>query len=73
MPQRPETKSDLIAMLKGHPGWEALKEEFERKINEQLDLVTTTQLYDQKSIGRHNVALGKIEAYREILRHPNSF
>ena len=70
---RPESKRDLIVMLTGHPGWEALKEEFERKINEQLDLVTTTHLHDQKSVGRHNVSLGKIEAYREVLNFPKSF
>lgn len=60
-------------MLNGNPGWEALKEVFEAKIEEQLDLVTTTHLHDQKSVGRHNASLGKIEAYREILRFPKSF
>ena len=59
-------------MLNGNPGWEALKEVFEAKIEEQLDLVTTTHLHDQKSVEAQCVPR-KIEAYREILRFPKSF
>ena len=68
--QRPQHKEDLIASLRDHPGWRALKEEFEKRIKDQLDQICVAQLHDQKSIGKHNVSVGKVAAWREVLDFP---
>ena len=57
----------LLAEVKNGPGWSALKDFVEERIEEQLTQVTVHQLFDQKSVGKHNVAIGKIQALREIL------
>jgi len=31
MAGRPESRADLLAMLKTHPGWNALKDEFDKR------------------------------------------
>ena len=57
----------LLNELKNSPGYQTLVASIEKKKEEQLDQVVVSQLFDQKSVGRHNVAVGKIQAYKEIL------
>ena len=57
----------LLAELKNNAGYRPLVAMLEKKKAEQLDQVVVSQLFDQKSVGRHNVAVGKIQAYKEIL------
>lgn len=49
------------------PGYKPLMALLEKKIEEQLDQVTVNQLFDQQSVGKHNVAIGKIQAFKEIV------
>ena len=53
--------------LQNSPGYKPLMALLEQRIQEQLDQVTVNQLYDQQSVGRHNVSIGKIQAFKEIV------
>ena len=55
-----------LTELKNSPGYKPLMAILEKKIEEQLDQVTVNQLFDQQSVGKHNVAIGKIQAFKEI-------
>ncbi len=57
----------LLAELKNSPGFIPLVAILNKKKEEQLDQVVVGQLFDQKSVGRHNVAVGKIQALIEVL------
>tara|TARA_Y100000296_G_C5164128_1_gene253570 strand:+ start:536 stop:751 length:216 start_codon:yes stop_codon:yes gene_type:complete len=57
----------LLSELKHSPGCKPLVAMLEKKKEEQLDQVVVTQLFDQKSVGRHNVAIGKIQVLQELL------
>ena len=57
----------LLLELRNSPGYKPLVGLIEKKITEQLDQVVVAQLFDQKSVGRHNVAVGKVQALREVL------
>jgi|TARA_Y100000310_G_scaffold2511_2_gene3233 hypothetical protein len=57
----------LLSELKHSPGYKPLVAMLEKKKEEQLDQVVVTQLFDQKSVGRHNVAIGKIQVLQELL------
>ena len=57
----------LLLELRNSPGYKPLVSMIEKKITEQLDQVVVAQLFDQKSVGRHNVAVGKVQALREVL------
>ena len=57
----------LLLELRNSPGYKPLGSLIEKKITEQLDQVVVAQLFDQKSVGRHNVAVGKVQALREVL------
>ena len=57
----------LLLELRNSPGYKPLVSLIEKKITEQLDQVVVAQLFDQKSVGRHNVAVGKIQALQEVL------
>ena len=53
--------------LQNSPGYKPLMAILEKKIEEQLDQVTVNQLFDQQSVGKHNVSIGKIQAFKEIV------
>ena len=57
----------LLAELKHSPGYKPLVDLLEKKKEEQHDQVVVAQLFDQKSVGRHNVAVGKIQVLQELL------
>ena len=57
----------LLSELKHSPGYKPLVALLEKKREEQLDQVVVTQLFDQKSVGRHNVSIGKIQVLQELL------
>ena len=57
----------LLNELKNNAGDKPLVAAIQKSRSEQLDQVVVGQLYDQKSVGRHNVAVGKIQAYDEVL------
>ena len=57
----------LLNELKNSPGYQPLVALIEKRKGEQLDQVLVGQLFDQKSVGRHNVAVGKIQAFSEVL------
>ena len=57
----------LLSELKHSPGYKPLVAMLEKKKEEQLDQVVVTQLFDQKSVGRHNVSIGKIQVLQELL------
>jgi len=53
--------------IKNSPGYRPLIDILDKKINEQLDQIMVNQLFDQQSVGKHNVAIGKVQAFREIV------
>jgi len=69
---RPQNRADLIAMLSAHPGWNALKEEFEKRLRDEQDRVTNGTLYDQETISKHHISIGRIRAWQEVLDFPDN-
>ena len=39
----------------------------EKKIQDAYDIIKSKQLVDQESVSRHNVSIGKIQAWQEML------
>jgi len=62
MAGRPESRADLLAMLKTHPGWNALKEEFGRRCTDEMDRIVNGTLFDQESIAKHHISIGRVRA-----------
>jgi hypothetical protein len=54
-------------MLSQSPGWQLYKEIIEKNIQNAYDMIKLKQLVDQESISRHNVSIGKIQAWQEML------
>jgi len=60
-------RNDVLAMLSQSPGWQLYKEMIEKKIKDANDVIKMKQLVDQESVSRHNVSIGKIQAWQEML------
>ena len=60
-------RNDMLGMLSQSPGWQIYKEMIEKKIQEAYDVIKSKQLVDQESVSRHNVSIGKIQAWQEML------
>ena len=60
-------RHDVLAMLSQSPGWQQYKEIIENKIQDAYDIIKSKQLVDQESVSRHNVSIGKIQAWQEML------
>ena len=60
-------RNDVLAMLSQSPGWPQYKEMIEKKIQDAYDIIKSKQLVDQESVSRHNVSIGKIQAWQEML------
>ena len=60
-------RNDVLAMLSQSPGWQQYKEIIEKKIQDSFDVIKSKQLVDQESVSRHNVSIGKIQAWQEML------
>ena len=60
-------RSDVLAMLSQSPGWALYKEMIEKRIQDTFDIIRSKQLVDQESVSRHNVSIGKIQAWQEML------
>jgi len=60
-------RNDVLAMLSQSPGWQIYKEMIEKRIQDTYDIIKLKQLVDQESISRHNVSIGKIQAWVEML------
>lgn len=60
-------QADVLRMLSQSPGWHIYKEIIEKKIQEAYDIIKSKQLVDQESVSRHNVSIGKIQAWQEML------
>ena len=60
-------RNDVLAMLSQSPGWHLYKEIIEKKIQDAYDIIKLKQLVDQESVSRHNVSIGKIQAWQEML------
>jgi len=58
---------DVLRMLSQAPGWQIYKEMIELRIKNAYDIIKTKQLVDQESVSRHNVSIGKIQAWQEML------
>ena len=59
--------NDILAMLSQSPGRQLYKEIIEKNIQNAYDMIKLKQLVDQESISRHNVSIGKIQAWQEML------
>ena len=60
-------RNDVLAMLSQSPGWALYKEMIEKRIQVTFDIIRSKQLVDQESVSRHNVSIGKIQAWQEML------
>ena len=60
-------QNDVLRMLSQSPGWQIYKEMIEKKIKDANDVIKMKQLVDQESVSRHNVSIGKIQAWQEML------
>ena len=60
-------RNDVLRMLSQSPGWAQYKEIIEKKIQDSFDIIKSKQLVDQESVSRHNVSIGKIQAWQEML------
>ena len=60
-------RNDVLAMLSLSPGWALYKEMIEKRIQDTFDIIRSKQLVDQESVSRHNVSIGKIQAWQEML------
>ena len=60
-------QNDILRMLSQSPGWQIYKEMIEKKIKDANDVIKMKQLVDQESVSRHNVSIGKIQAWQEML------
>lgn len=57
----------MLRMLPQSAGWSIYKEMIEKKIQDAYDIIKSKQLVDQESVSRHNVSIGKIQAWQEML------
>ena len=60
-------QNDILRMLSQSPGWQIYKEMIEKRIQDANDVIKMKQLVDQESVSRHNVSIGKIQAWTEML------
>ena len=60
-------RNDMLGMLSQSPGWQIYKEMIEKRIQDAYDIIKLKQLVDQESVSRHNVSIGKIQAWTEML------
>ena len=60
-------RNDVLRMLSQSPGWQIYKEMIEERIQSAYDIIKSKQLVDQESVSRHNVSIGKIQAWQEML------
>ena len=60
-------RNDVLAMLSQSPGWALYKEMIEKRIQDTFDIIRSKQLVNQESVSRHNVSIGKIQAWQEML------
>lgn len=60
-------QSDMLRMLPQSAGWSIYKGMIEKKIQDAYDIIKSKQLVDQESVSRHNVSIGKIQAWQEML------
>lgn len=60
-------QDDILKLLTQSPGWHIYKELIEERINTSFEVIKSKQLTDQDSIARHNVSIGKIQAWQEML------
>ena len=60
-------RNDMLSMLSQSPGWQIYKEMIEKRIKDAYDIIKSKQLVDQESVSRHNVSIGKIQAWQEML------
>ena len=60
-------RNDVLAMLSQSPGCALYKEMIEKRIEDAFDIIRSKQLVDQESVSRHNVSIGKIQAWQEML------
>ena len=72
MAKRPESRADLLVMLTSHPGWGALKEEFAKRQKDEVDRIVNGTLFDQESIAKHHISIGRVRAWKEILEYPEN-
>ena len=72
MSKRPESRADLLVMLSSHPGWNALKEEFSKRRNDEVARIVNGTLFDQESIAKHHISIGRVRAWEEILNFPSN-
>ena len=60
-------RNDVLAMLSQSRGWALYKEMIDKRIQDTFDIIRSKQLVDQESVSRHNVSIGKIQAWQEML------
>tara|TARA_R100000458_G_C8205143_1_gene194438 strand:+ start:541 stop:789 length:249 start_codon:yes stop_codon:yes gene_type:complete len=59
-----------IALLTEHPGWKHLKNLFMDRLDAEMESIVRSPLHDTESLAKHNVRIGRIQAWEEILKYP---
>ena len=60
-------RNDMLGMLSQSPGWQIYKDMIEKRIQDAYDIKKFKQIVEQESVSRHNVSIGKIQAWTEML------
>ena len=71
MLQPREVDHKTVVLLNDHPGWKLLKELFYNRIDTEMEVVSQSPLHDIESVARHNLRIGRIQAWQEILEFPD--
>jgi hypothetical protein len=61
----------VVQSLQDHSGWKVLERVLQDRILEETEFIITNSIVDEKSAAKHNLAVGKIEALREVLSYPS--
>ena len=71
MRQPREVDLKTVALLNDNPSWKLLKELFYNRVDVEMEIVSQSPLHDIESVARHNIRIGRIQAWQEILEFPD--
>ena len=59
-----------IALLVEHPGWKHLKNLYSDRVEAEMESIIRSPLHDTESTAKHNIRVGRIQAWEEIMNYP---
>lgn len=61
----------VVRALEDNLGWKTLEKVIKDRIEEETEFIINNTVIDEKTAAKHNTAVGKIEALREVLSYPS--